>query len=684
MKKILLVILMAMMITGIRAQHAPVAVNDTVYACLFDSLTINLIQNDYHPDGISFRIQHNGLQGFTDSTYSIFINYETFWNRTPVDTLKVYYYLIDENGNSDITGDSWAILFIIFDNNYFDWLDLNNVRARVQPVGFQFWKSQSGIVNPPDSSIGFEFLKGSGKKTIFNSSIWIGGYDDQDSLHFAGERYRQMGVDLWPGPVSVMDGELSVTDSVVIKWNRVWKLTKEEVIYHKFHYNDENYQPVEAIATWPAQGDETMGQAKYLAPFIDTDGDGIYDPMKGDYPLIRGDQCIFFILNDVRPHSETKGAQLGIELHVMAYEFNNPDTLALHNTVFYSYKVFNRSSNIYNSTLMGLYTDFDIGNAWDDFLGCDVAKGLFYGFNSGETDGNGEPGSYGDTVPAQTTVFLGGALKDSNGEDDPSGQCDESINGIGFGDGIIDNERFGLTRFVYFYNGTVISDPRIAPEYYGYMNGLWKDGSAIEYGGNGHVSGGSFGPAARFVFPGMSDPCNWGTGGEEPYGPKDWTMETGGVDSSDVRGVGVTGPFIFKPGDVQYLDVAYVAAFAEEGKSALETALDYSGFVKERYMENPDDFGYQYLSVKDSKESNGNNRLNIWPNPVNGSFSFVYSGKNNTAVYTLRTITGKVVASGTVNNNETVVVDMTNLPEGLYIISLTAQNKIYTAKIVKQ
>jgi len=682
MKKIILALMISFLVNGLFAQHAPVAVDDYATISLGDTVVINVVNNDYHPDNITFKI-NTADASFTDSTITIFLDFEHYWNWTKGDTILVYYTLVDENGNMGY--ESIGTLYLTTENKPSSFLDINNIKCRAQSAGIQFWSGPSKYLTPSQEH-GFFFPKESDKITLFNTSIWVGGTDENDSLHLAGELYREYGFDFWPGPVGEVNGQPSAEVSNAIKWNRVWKLTKDEIIYHKFHYTEEGYQPIEAIATWPAHGDESLGQEKYLAPFVDADGDGLYDPMSGDYPLIRGDQCVFFILNDVRNHTETNGGSMGLEVHVMAYEFYNPDTLALQNTVFYSYKIFNRSQNTYHNTLLGLFVDLDIGFAFDDYLGCDVSRGLLYGYNSCEPDGNGEEESYGDTVPAQTVLILGGALMDANGEDNPAGQCDEGVNGVGFGDGVVDNERFGMTRFAYFNNGGIpaLSDPSIAPDYMNYLNGLWKDGTAIEYGGNGHVSGGSYGPAARFVFPGVSDACNWGTNGEEPYGPKDWTMKSGGVDSADIRGVGVSGPFTFKPGDMQRFDIAYVSAFAEEGKSALETALDYSDFVKAKYLKNPDDFGYQYLGVSNKVEKGSFNLLKVWPNPVNSKVSFIYNGKENSAVYKVHSVTGKVVASGVIQNGETISVDVSVLPKGLFFINVTDSETIYSAKFIKQ
>ncbi len=82
--------------------------------------------------------------------------------------------------------------------------------------------------------------------------------------------------------------------------------------------------------------------------------------------------------------------------------------------------------------------------------------------------------SYGANPPAQGIVVLGGPYMDADGEDNPSGECDESINGVGFGDGIMDNERFGMNKFIYFNNGGLpySNDPSYDFQYYNYLKGI--------------------------------------------------------------------------------------------------------------------------------------------------------------------------------------------------------------------
>ena len=682
MQRILLFILAIIISGSLVSQNAPVAVDDYREVILGETITVNVTENDYHPDGLSFEIYHAfGSVSFTDSTITYEISYDSYYNYYPTDTIDFLYVLIDENGN--FNDDSRGLVRIkLIGNKYFDFLDHNNIRAQIQAAGHQFWKGPDQNYTMPV----YEFPKGSGINSIFNSNIWIGGMDESGDLRLAAERYNQVGLDYWPGPLSKNGSELSIDTSTVIEWQYVWKLTKEEIIYHKFHWWEAGYEPIENIATWPAHGDEAQYQAEYLAPFIDVDGDSIYNPMEGDYPLIRGDQCIYFIINDLRQHTESSGEALGLEIHGMAYEFYDDEILPMNNTLFFSYKIFNRSENTFDNTYIGLFTDFDLGYAWDDYVGCDVARGTYYGYNGDSIDGDGEPGTYGDYIPAQGITILGGPMMDADGIDNPDGGCDESINGVGFGDDIADNERYGMKKFIYFNNGgnAAQSDPSIAPEYYSYLQGIWKDGTVMEYGGNGHVSSGAYGPAASFMFPSLSDPCYWGTNGIEPYGPIDWTETSAGNLPGDRRGLSVMGPFTFEPGTMERVDIAYVSAFPDDDNTAVEQLMNYIDVVKAEYQEDPTYFGYQWLGIEDEKIETTASKLITYPNPVDNMLTFIYEGKYNTATYKLTDIMGKVIITGKVNKDESNIIDLSKLTSGLFILTVTDTKNMYTTKVIKR
>ena len=152
-----------------------------------------------------------------------------------------------------------------------------------------------------------------------------------------------------------------------------------------------------------------------------------------------------------------------------------------------------------------------------------------------------------------------------------------AINGLNFGNGIKNDERFGMRRFVYHNNGGAFatSGPDNAPQYYTYLRGIWKDNTKMLYGGTGHISGaGTVGPECDFMFPFDSDPCNWGTNGIPPNGGFNqngfyWSEETGDNGGpnppEDRRFMQSAGPFTLKPGAVNYITFGIPWARAQAG-----------------------------------------------------------------------------------------------------------------------
>ncbi|SVE38763.1 uncharacterized protein METZ01_LOCUS491617, partial [marine metagenome] len=193
-------------------------------------------------------------------------------------------------------------------------LDINNINARFNANGSDFWNSALGTP-------GFEVPKGSGKHTMFVSSLWLGGLKN-DTLHLAAVRYNSNGAEYYPGPIMDSSNYSSAED---LLWDKLWKITKTEVETHKSTWDQPGYTAPADFISWPAHGDVAKGQAADLAPYHDHNSDGNYDPYDGDYPLIKGDMTIYFLRNDDRgPHMGSEGNKMGIEIHGMAYAFDCP------------------------------------------------------------------------------------------------------------------------------------------------------------------------------------------------------------------------------------------------------------------------------------------------------------------------------------------------------------------------
>ncbi len=666
--------------------NAPIARNDTVTTIPGFDVYINVLKNDYDPNGDSMYIESVFLYGEIISDSVIKITFDVTGITTNyIDYYrgyKVVYYTVSDTTPWYSSFDR-GLIYVKIDNVcFYDSLNINNVNARFNCFGNHFYDLPGG------TGAKYFVPNGGTSTSIFSSTFCIGGLDENDNLHLAGERYRQIGEDYWHGPVS------NIYDSVYdVKWFKIWKLTKQEINYHKSHWWESGYAPIEDILTWPGNGDESAGQLAQLAPYYDKNNDGIYEPMDGDYPVIKGDQALFFIFNDARDyHSETGGLPLGIEMHGMAYAFDTPDDSALWNSTFLHYDIINLSDTTYHDTYMGIFTDTDLGYAWDDYIGCDVQRGFYYGYNGIPVDGGGEPESYGEHPPAQGIMFLGGPFMDNDGIDNPKYDinnqqiCDVSINGLNFGDTIVDNERLGMISFLYYNNsGGIQGDPQIALDYYNYMKGYWKDNTNCLYGGNGHINSGALGPGCKFMFPGDSDTCNWGTNGILPFAGFNqnalyWTEEAVGNDPSDRRGVGSSGPFTFKPGDVQQIDIAFVWARDYNGTpwSSVELLKEYCTYIKDKFEND-----YNFFTVINNNFLTDNN-IQLFPNPVSDFLTIKLSQKTTNGTYTVFNVLGENVISGKITGKNSFRVNTIKLQKGLFIIKINDGKNNHIAKFIKK
>lgn len=483
-------------------------------------------------------------------------------------------------------------------------LDINNTIALIQTGGDMWWD----LVGVPR----YEIPAGSGINALFAGSLWLGGEDVSGQLKLAALRFRSEGTDFWTGPLSTQTSEIDA--ATCLEWDEHFVTTRDEVSefvgwYEAGVYDAENgtetqsenypdYSVPESITNWPAHG---RNYAPYnedynLAPFYDRDGDGTYDPNAGDYPRyelssdadcgqrivdIYGDKNLWWIFNDKgNIHSETSGDPIGMEIRAQAFGFATNDEV--NNMTFYNYELVNRSSYTLQETYFGFWVDADLGNAQDDYVGCDVQRGLGYAYNGDENDeDNGGSAGYGEQPPAIGVDFFQGPYQDNDGLDNPGPETNTdyldyntAFNGdgipykglgVGYGDGEVDNERLGMRAFLYYNNDNSIrGEPNSAAQYYNYLRSYWKDNSKMRYGGTGHISSSGADPnvEADFMFPGDSDPIGWGTGGNPQ---SSWTEVTAGNTPFDRRFIQSSGPFTLTPGAVNNITVGVVWSRATSG-----------------------------------------------------------------------------------------------------------------------
>ncbi|MCB0523796.1 MAG: hypothetical protein H6576_15230 [Lewinellaceae bacterium] len=430
--------------------------------------------------------------------------------------------------------------------------EINNVRARLLGGGDCWWDFTDGryIVPKVDVSTGQQEVS-----SIFAGSVWLGGIDPAGNLKLACQDYRSgSNNEFWPGPLT----EVGVTESFTCNnWDRHFRVTGEEIRKHLSNLSKGNLAESEiprGLRGWPATGNPYFVDVwgfdlpfteQKLAGFFDKDDDGLYDPLKGDYPSIeiRGcpldkypDEMIFWIYNDQgggQPHGNTNGNAIQMEVQVQAFGYQTTDEL--NDMTFQRYKLINRATERIDSTFFAMWVDPDLGCALDDYIGCDTAKNLMYVYNQDAVDG--QPGAtcdgvptYGDKVPILGVDYFRGPL-DSNAME------------------------IGMSSFVYYNNningpppGT--TDPSAPGEFYNYLTGTWKDGTPYTYGGSGYQDGNI---PIRYVFT------------EPPNDINGWSMCTANLPFGDRRTLQASGPFSLLPGAVNELiigvpwvpDIAY-------------------------------------------------------------------------------------------------------------------------------
>ena len=408
-------------------------------------------------------------------------------------------------------------------------LTINNVRARLYNNGGLFWRGAGNVYNVPRAPDGQPISP----NAIFASGIWIAGRTG-NQVRSAAQAYGNW--EYWPGPLDAA-GNPPADCSV---YDHIYLVSREDIN----DYEAGNGATPD-IENWPYQ----LG-----APVLDGDGDpNNYNLAGGDRPDILGDQMAWWIMNDVGAvHENTGTPPIGLEIRVSAFAFNLAGDLG--NTTFYKYELTYKGSQPLTDTWFGIWSDPDLGNASDDYVGSDTTLGLGFVYNA-DNDDEGSDG-YGSPPPATGYDFFQGPLVDAPGQNftDPDGTVHENAT------------RLKMTRFMYYNNdGSVIGNPRgRTTDWYNYLRGIWQDNQRMCIGGNGHpdLSSVPCTGEADYMFPG------------EPATQEFWSefnIDGNGTANppSDRRFLMSTGPFTLNPGDTQEIVYGIVWARGSDNLSSV-------------------------------------------------------------------------------------------------------------------
>lgn len=328
-------------------------------------------------------------------------------------------------------------------------LNANNISTWVQNTGT--FDQDIRTTN----TAGFEWPKNSGKTAIFTAGLSIGTYINGNlrlgNASYAGE-YA-------PGYV-----DQSIPTDPKFKTNSNFKLYKIS--------SSDNAQTNPDYANWGLM-------VPYGAPYVDMDGNGQFNPLIDKPGIKDAAQTIFLCMTDADPsnHSTSEGFSGGTlpifaETHLTIWAYTSP---GLEDLQFVNWVVINKSGRNWDSTHFGVVVDPDLGDANDDYIGCDKSRNMGYVYNATNNDAK-----YGIAPPSSGMDFfhsplIPGTAADADTSYFPPGS-DNKIIKRGY-------KQLGLTSFVYFTNlgsnGVVCEqDPSGAPsQAFNYLKGIKRDGT---------------------------------------------------------------------------------------------------------------------------------------------------------------------------------------------------------------
>jgi len=271
---------------------------------------------------------------------------------------------------------------------YYSNLNINNVSTFVYNNGI-------ADVNPSQDA-GFIYPKGSNKPVFYctgilwgglNGGVWsVGGASTKSGLIAGG--IKQDGTPEDPagdgGRIYRVRSDYKAFSDMA-SMNNLYAAE----ISNEGKTADQIYQDYDKDwKEWPVQKG---------APFIDADNDGLYNP-DVDIPGMSSEpsQTIWFAANDLNTTAVQNlygSLPMRIELQTTVWAIKT--TGGVNNTIFRRSRFINKSQGKFDSMYVCMYTDSDIGDAYDDFAGVDTNLSFGFTYNAQVNDA-----VYGNTPPA--------------------------------------------------------------------------------------------------------------------------------------------------------------------------------------------------------------------------------------------------------------------------------------------
>lgn len=525
----------------------------------------------------------------------------------------------------------------------------NGILTKLGHGGTLLWRSYG--FNPPT----FPQVN-----ALYDATLWIGGRTPGGNIHLNAETYGfVLGNHSYSAGPIIPGG---VIDPLLCSaFNTHWWITRQKIEAFKADFADDGILQDDhlAILRWPGRGNPNFISIygvelppQNFAPFHDTDGDGLYDPERGDYPVIKGDEAVWWMINSLgQPNTPAPGLlPVQFEIGIMAYAFQSADQV-LNQTIFCELTMTNKASVQLSDTYIGLFIDPDIGCPYDDYVGCLPQQRLAFAYNADATDG--EPGCICDfgvfTYCNDIPVFSAQLLDDF--DNDPGTPVE--LNAFT----IFDEESSPID------NPPNSNDPNIVAEYYNYLQGLWQDGTPFTVGGDGQTGSGD---TTTFLFPDL------------PSDTLGWSMCTAEQPLDDRRMLMSIGPREMASGSTRRLTFAFHLMGIEGYPCPDLTPITEAAQQIQDYYDGVISSNFQ-VPVTSSFVS-------ISPNPATGVAQIILSDANDKiATVDVFDTRGQQLRHFEKPGEQPFEITRNGLPAGVYFIRVKTQsNRIGMLKLVYQ
>lgn len=436
-------------------------------------------------------------------------------------------------------------------------VNINNLAMWVRNDG---WSAR----RPSDGNAGVTFPRGTTEAIFADGLIWGGFVQDGQtpSLRVGGQTYS---IGTVPGriisPGVAEDPNAATNPSVrIFRVRRDWATA------------DLRQDAAELLAKAIGQvsdGDVQQLRDQYKqdwlewpwekgAPYYDRNNNGVYDPdlnaavvdtLTDEPGIADGDQVVWFVINDLDVGATTAlygSPPIGLEVQVTLWAYARTDPLG--NAIFKQVRMIYKGTATtppdarIDSMYFAQWSDPDLGDFGDDFVGCDIPLSLGYVYNSSAIDNN--YARFSLPPPSAGYDFLQGPIV-------PGSPDDEAIFGLKKRKGF---RNLPMTAFVFFSASGGISDPDFdysgTLSWYNLLRGFKPLPADVVnpvpfFDPSGNIS--------TFTFSG--DPVT-GTG---------W-LDSGPADR---RLVLASGPFTMTPGDTQEVVVGLLAGLGADQLSSI-------------------------------------------------------------------------------------------------------------------